>query len=193
MSVTGEKIERRRSARYGESGYARNEADFYPTPDWVTDALLDNYALRGIVWEPAAGDGRMAARIRLRHKVGTSDLRASPGLDACTNFIEVEGPQPFASIVTNPPYTLAESFVRKALNMTHAHGGIVAMLLRHDWDTAAGRRDLSELLTLKIVLTRRIRWIEGSTGSPRENHAWYIWDHRALGKRRAIYPKLTTA
>lgn len=184
---------RRRSARYGESGYERREADFYPTPDWVTDVLCENYVLRGRIWEPAAGDGRMARRLRRHYDVDASDVNAIAGAEGALNFLEVRHPTRYGAIVTNPPFSLSESFVRHAINLTDGVNGIVAMLLRHDWDTAGSRRDLCELLTLKIVLTRRIRWIEGSTGSPRENHAWYVWDHLHLGQRRLLYPRIGAA
>lgn len=181
----------RKSARYGESGYARLDADFYPTPSWVTGVLGENYALRGKVWECAAGDGRMAQRLRLHgYDVRCTDIRIMEGSDNDGDFLLCrEMHAGTETVATNPPYTLAEAFVRHAINLTDGVNGMVAMLLRHDWDTAGSRRDLCELLTTKIVLTRRIRWIEGSTGSPRENHAWYVWDHLALGKRRIVYPR----
>ena len=46
---------------FGESGYERREDDFYRTPAWCTEALLDAlpYNLKTRhgpgVWEPAAG------------------------------------------------------------------------------------------------------------------------------------------
>ena len=61
---------------------------------------------------------------------------------------------------------------------------MVVLLLRHDWDCAAGRVDLVRKLTRKITITRRIRWIDGTTGSPREHHAWYVWDVADLGLGR---------
>src|SRR5690348_9967854 len=55
-------LKSRKAATLGEAGYARKERDFYPTEAWVTEALcraveFDN---RGLLWEPACGDGRMA-------------------------------------------------------------------------------------------------------------------------------------
>ena len=40
--------------------YERRSNDFYPTPAWVTQCLLNTVPLRGIVWEPCAGQGAMA-------------------------------------------------------------------------------------------------------------------------------------
>src|SRR5258708_24644476 len=56
-------------------GYDRQENDFYPTPTWVTEALLNSVTLRGPVWEPCCGDGAMAGAIAARdHGVVASDL-----------------------------------------------------------------------------------------------------------------------
>jgi hypothetical protein len=45
---------------YRPDEYERRASDFYPTPPWVTRCLLDTVALRGVVWEPCAGQGAMA-------------------------------------------------------------------------------------------------------------------------------------
>ena len=43
-----------------ESGYERIELDCYETPEWVTRALLPYLGSIKLVWEPAAGSGKMA-------------------------------------------------------------------------------------------------------------------------------------
>ena len=39
----------------------------------------------------------------------------------------------------------------------------------------------------KVVLTRRVRWIEGSTGAPSFNHAWFCWDRSHSGPPSIAY------
>ena len=57
------------------SGHDRQSHDFYPTPDWVTQALLKHVTLRGPVWEPCCGDGAMSRVLeRAGHKVVATDL-----------------------------------------------------------------------------------------------------------------------
>jgi hypothetical protein len=84
------------------------------------------------------------------------------------------------SIIGNPPYSddLAEKFIRHALRLTEPVKGMVAMLARHEYDCAAGRVDLFDRLgfRMKMTLTKRPKWIEDSTGSPRHNYAWFVWD-----------------
>ena len=50
------------------SGYDRQSHDFYPTPDWVTEALLKRVTLNGPVWEPCCGDGEIG-RASCRERV----------------------------------------------------------------------------------------------------------------------------
>jgi methylase of polypeptide subunit release factors len=99
------------------------------------------------------------------------------------------GAQSVDAIVTNPPYISARLFIEHALRLMSG-GGKVAMLLRTDFDHAKTRRHLFSncpAVACKIVLTKRIRWIENSTGQPSFNHAWYIWDHKHAGKPTLEY------
>ena len=86
------------------------------------------------------------------------------------------------SIITDPPYALAQEFIERALQFDDIR--IVAMLLRTDFDHAASRARLfadCAMFAKKVVLTKRIRWFEDSVGSPSFNHFWMIWDRRHCG------------
>lgn len=175
----------------GESGYQRLDADAYRTPAWVTEALLANVEVRGPIWEPAAGEGDMAVVLARANRVFTSDIRALgtdwDGLDwesldwseaARKRGHPLHGVQ---SIITNPPYSLADRFIERSLALAEERNGMVAMLLLHEFDTAAGRRDLftHRAFACKLVLGRRIRWLGfEDKASPRQNHSWYVWDFR---------------
>lgn len=162
----------------GSPRYERHENDAYDTPAWCTKALLQHWTPRGMVWDPACGAGAITDVFKaLGVGVMLSDIQ--PRCDtARADFLGHGSPgDGLFSIVTNPPYNLAEEFVRHALTLTERAGGDVAMLLRNEWDCAAGRNDLFTVgpFHRKIVLTKRPRWIEGSTGSPRHNFAWFVW------------------
>lgn len=93
------------------------------------------------------------------------------------------------AIITNPPYKLADKFVEHALDLMK-YDGFVAMLLRADFDHAMGRNHLfaaCPAFAKKVVLRRRIKWIEGSRGSPSYNHAWFIWDWKHTGAPTLAY------
>lgn len=103
-----------------------------------------------------------------------------------------EGVRPDA-IISNPPYgKLAEKAVRKALELMEPEAGFVAMLMRHDWDTASRRADLFDhpAFIAKVTMRYRPRWIEGTEGSPRFSYAWYVWDFAKALSAPSAKPEL---
>src|SRR5690606_1359272 len=116
-------------------GAARIEADHYPTPPWVTRRLLESGALPGgsTSWlEPCAGEGAIVREVLNWYN--------SPGaLNVWVNELRPECREPLARlvgnenvtisdflswdnvvvadvIITNPPFSIAEAVVRKALS-----------------------------------------------------------------------------
>ena len=103
----------------------RRERDFYPTPPDCTEALLDYLSVRpkplGKAWECAAGDGHISRVLRhYGYEVVESDIQTG------TDFLTADLPQGAEWIITNPPFNLAEAFIRKALSFNMP----VALLLK---------------------------------------------------------------
>lgn len=168
-----------------DSGYARKERDLYETPEWVTLALAKHLPTTDcVVWEPAAGSGKMVnALLKIGFDVTASDI--ADGRD----FLTQPAPKPFRAIITNPPYELAAEFIHRAIMMIPARG-FVAMLLRTDFDHAKTRQDLfgkHPYFAKKVVLTKRIKWFEELKGQPSFNHAWFIWDFQHQGAPTLAY------
>jgi hypothetical protein len=167
-----------------DSGYERKERDLYETPEWATRAVVPHLMNRvNRVYEPAAGSGKMVTALS---KSGFDVIGAdiSDGQD----FLQCRG-YGMEAVVTNPPYVLAQEFIEHALFLTEP-AGLVAMLLRTDFDHAKTRQHLfsgSPKFAKKVVLTKRIKWFEDSKGSPSFNHAWYIWDHMHQGAPTLAY------
>lgn len=161
------------------SGYKRKANEAYYTPAWVTEALLPHLRIAppAKVHEPADGNGAISRVLRKQgFKVSVSDL--TRGKD----FLQTPCCAA-AAIITNPPYRKGRAFIEHALDLMRPHG-IVAMLLRVDFDSAAGRKHLFEdhpAFAKRVVLRKRIRWIANSTGSPSYNHCWFIWDWQWVG------------
>jgi hypothetical protein len=170
----------------GSPSFVRRDLDHYPTPDWVSAAILP-YLSRHLktassIWEPACGTGCMAEVLRRDHTVIATDIADYGYSNGICDFLK--SGEPASVIVTNPPYNGAEIFIRHALKLTENKHGIVAMLLRNEYDSAVGRIDLFNKppFARKIVLTRRPRWIPGTTVAPRHNYSWFLWDHRWTGE-----------
>ena len=173
------------------SGYERKERDLYETPEWVTGALCGELLGRmQIVWEPAAGTGKMQRALEAAgFRVLASDIEPREHIEPADFLSANAAPEDVTAIITNPPYALAENFVRHALDLMRPRHGIVAMLLRVDWDSAKTRRDLfadHPAFAMKLTLLDRIQWFEGGGSSPSENHAWFAWNWRALGRMPAL-------
>ncbi len=163
-----------------DSGFKRIENDAYETPAWVTAALIPHLPAPPLrIWEPACGSGQM---VKVLYDQGYEVVGTD--IDNGTDFLKVRTVFAGYAIVTNPPYTLAKEFIELSLSLTSEKKGMVAMLLRTDFDHAKTRKRLfadHPAFAKKLVLTKRIRWIEGSTGSPSFNHAWMIWDWEHKG------------
>jgi len=169
-----------------DSGYERKERDLYETPEWVTDCVIDYIDVNRRVWEPACGSGKM---VRALGKHGI-DAYATD-IDTGDDFLKsTRMPDDAIAIITNPPYDLAREFIEHALVRTKVVRGVVAMLLRTDYDHAKTRQHLfgeCPQFWHKVVLTKRIKWFEDSKGSPSFNHAWFIWDWKHQGAPTLAY------
>jgi hypothetical protein len=110
-------------------------------------------------------------------------------IDCGVDFLTAEPNEDTSAIITNPPYGLAQEFIERSIEVMKP-AGVVAMLLRTDFDHAKTRQHLfsgCDVFAKKVVLTKRIRWFEGSKGSPSFNHAWFIWDHEHAGPPTLAY------
>ena len=171
-----------------ETGYARVARDFYPTPPWVTAALVELVDVKDKhLWECACGDGRMSEALKAAGaRVYSTDImdRGYAGFDGLHDFLlDQPSKLTFDGTVTNPPFgprgKSAEAFIEVGLR--HMGEGFLALLLPADFDSATTRPRLFRdcpLFAAKIVLTRRIVWFshpDPKKERPKENSAWFLW------------------
>ena len=92
----------------------RQDRDFYGTPSDCVRALLAVESFTGGIWEPACGDDAIVIELRAAgYKVAGSDIHPL-GTGTKADFFAVK-PRKVANIVTNPPFEVAEEFIRHAL------------------------------------------------------------------------------
>ena len=112
--------------------------DFFPTPPWATRALCEHVIeLRGrTVWEPACGEGHMAKPLK-EYAVGVlaSDVH-DYGYGDVNDFLFPGFAHVVDWVVTNPPFRLAEQFIRRGIEV--ATEG-VAVLVRTSFIESVGR------------------------------------------------------
>ena len=175
-----------------DSGYARVERDRYETPEWASLAVVPHLpANLARIWEPASGTGKMVRALQsLDLDVTGSDIADGADFFAAS----FDSASAYDAIVTNPPYETAQAFIEQALAFMKPTG-VVAMLLRTDFDHAKGRSHLfahHPAFAKKLVLTKRIVWFERKGAAPSFNHAWYIWDWEHRGSPTIAYYPVTS-
>jgi hypothetical protein len=170
----------------------RSEADFYPTPAYATQALIDDVGIvprAGGIWEPASGDGAISKVFLAQgFEVESSDLRTdagifgTPGLD----FLKLEGPSNpgFRHLITNPPYSHVRPFLKHALSMLDS-GRLdsVSFLVRLAFLESAHRGAifLSKPPSRVLVFSKRLPWFNPETRTMEDKsgqfgHIWIRWD-----------------
>ena len=152
----------------------RQAQDFYPTPEYVTRALLDNYKFEGAIWEPACGDGRMAEVLkRFYREVRCSDLINRGYGEAGVDFLLSE--QRAENIVTNPPFNLAFEFIVQGLKLADKS---LALLLPIRYLTGKKRAKLyHDFPPAKvIVIPNKVDFL--GFGKPAMEFAWFVWEKK---------------
>ncbi len=114
--------------RQGASRRALSERgdDLYETPACcVTSAFREGVfsAAGSVIWEPCAGRGAIARELRaVGFSVIAHDLvdyeGADPGIASGIDFLlERSAPEGVTAIITNPPFKLADEFIRHGLTL----------------------------------------------------------------------------
>jgi hypothetical protein len=157
----------------------RDGPDYWPTPDCLICAFVKHVLPTlpsGVIWECAAGDGRLAAALRVtgREVIATDLYQGKRPLD----FLHDDAPLPrrFGAIVTNPPSNELDRFIRRGLHlMDRRITQALALLLRYDALMASGRVDVLNRAMLIVSCHWRARWIPNSVGQPRWSYVWALW------------------
>jgi hypothetical protein len=159
------------------SDFARRERDFYPTPAAAVAPLLKHLPPRTTFCEPCAGDGALVHHLEDagHHCLAAYDIQAWPlwriiHKDALE--LDRHDLNHADYIITNPPWE------RKLLHKLIEHFAHLAptwLLFDADWAFTKQSRPFLPYLR-KIVSVGRVKWIEGSKHTGKDNCAWYHFD-----------------
>lgn len=167
----------------------REENDFYATDPKAVKLLLKEEKFSPRVWEPACGMGHMSKPLEeAGHEVRSTDLvYRGYGEEQPLDFLKYEG-EPFdGDIITNPPYSKADSFVEKAIK-TVSDGHKVACFLRVLFLEGKKRKMLFEKYPPRTVYicSSRIKCAKNADfdkyGSSAVAFAWFIWEKGYQGE-----------
>lgn len=157
--------------------------DYFPTPAWVTFALIDNKKFSGDILECACGDGAMSTVLEeTGNSIKSTDLYDRGYGEWGNDFLFTN--RRANNIITNPPFHSAEGFVATALKQADCK---FALLLRLAFLESANRARTifkSEPPSRVWVFSERITfYAKGAkrAGSGTTAYAWYVWDKDHVG------------
>ena len=154
------------------NGKGKESQEFYPTPAGAVKALMSVVVPRpgDLFLEPCRGDGAIADRVALPD---TQKLWAElrEGVDyLATPFPKCD------LIITNPPFTLTEEFLRKSFSELAPDGTLIYLqrvnflgsLVRVPFWAEVGFPEKTP------ILVPRPRFVKG--GSDSCEYMWMVWD-----------------
>lgn len=164
----------------------RRANDFYPTPEYVTQVLLDNEKFDGSIWEPACGDGAMSRVIERYYpdkEVISSDI-VDRGYGSQGDFLNTR--TVFTkdwNIITNPPFNLATEFALHGLECVNKK---VCMFNKLSFLEGKERRDklFSQRKLEKVyVFSQRVTFVkdENQKNSGMLAFAWFVFNNEFSG------------
>lgn len=160
----------------------RKDADFYPTPDYATEALFSREKFEGLVLEPSCGHGHMSKIIEKYNKCISSDIRDNIEVYGTKNIDFLKITEKYDNVITNPPFKIANDFVFKSKKVSTKK---IALLLSIGFLEGVKRYEIfiDKDFPLKkvIVFSRRVKFME-SESAPITTVAWFIWDKEYKGE-----------
>lgn len=171
------------------SDHDREKNDYYATEPRVIDELFAVEEFSEYIWEPACGEGHLSKRmIELGKIVVSHDLIDRGYGTGDMNFLtRPKGEEVGCDIITNPPYSLAQEFVEKAVESIQK-GYKVAMFLKLTFLEGQKRKKFFEKyppIRIYVYSSRRKCALNGEfekTGSSAACYAWFIWEKNFKGK-----------
>ena len=153
-------------------GRQRETNDFYPTPSWLTEALVPYLGTPLRILEPAAGEGAITTVLQRAFPHAIIDAGdITTGQDFLTYPWQAGY---YDLIITNPPYSLAEGFARRALELVAADG-TVGILSRVSFVASQGRATwMRETHPSMYVTPGRPCFVRGKSDNC--EYAWLLWN-----------------
>lgn len=175
------------------STFDRRPQDAYDTPRAAVAPLLPHLPPECCFFEPCAGAGGLIEALENEgHQCGAAcDIEPrGPGIPRVNALSVYYQPSvlDYDLIITNPPWT------RSILHPMIEHFSAMRptwLLFDADW---MHTKQAAPYLPLcrKIVSVGRVKWVEDSPHTGKDNAAWYLFDAKTIGPTRFFGRALTT-
>ena len=175
----------------GNSKRGRVENDFYATHPDSTKALLKVEEIIYPALEPACGEGHISKLLN-EDLIQSCDLvYRGYGIGGSTNFLTDDIIGEFNTVITNPPFSLFQEFVEKALIIAKKKVIMFGKLQALEGKKRGTFMQNSPLKTVYVFKARQQPLRNGSeidelTGSKMNSNtmafAWYVWEIGYTGK-----------
>ena len=191
MSLTGAKLVGDNPER------GRVENDYYATPFNATEALLNALNESGdtlsgdLILEPSAGEGHIVKVLKdfypyneiVANDIAYRSSRLGIDVNGGINFLNYEPHRKYDTIITNPPFALAQEFIEKALTLTNRRVIMFAKIQLLEGDK---RRKMFDNSPLKYVyvFSKRVNPLRNGEATDENGKpwastmcfAWFVWD-----------------
>ena len=162
--------------------------DYYATPYETTESLLNIEKFKGSFLEPCVGGGHIVDIIKKYYphsNITCLDLvdRKYPNT-IVHDFLTYKFDKKFDNIITNPPFSLAQKFFEKSINIIN-NDGKIAMFLKIQFLESERRKILFKKYPPKYVYVFSKRVNPWRNGSPTDEKgkpwsgtmcfAWFVW------------------
>ena len=187
----------------GNPANGRVENDFYATNPVAVEMLFNSYKPKfsgNRLLEPSVGQGHILKGVESCFP-GEFNITAVDIVDRGVpdtivhDYLTWQTVDKFDLIITNPPFSLAEAFCRKSMDLLTVGGGILCMFLKIQFLEGGGRERFFKQFPPKYIYVFRNRmatWNNGqefdvSSGKPKRwsttmCHAWFVWEQGFTGE-----------
>lgn len=169
----------------------RVDFDYYATNPKAVEMLFDNYPFTTqTILEPCVGGGNIAYTIN-NYFTNKRNITALDIIDRgypntiIQDFLTYKTDKKYEGIITNPPFSLAQEFIEKSIELLDDTGQI-AMFLKIQFLEGAKRKEFFEKYPPKYIYVFRNRMATWNNGQPLDNqgkkwattmcYAWFIWE-----------------
>lgn len=172
------------------SDYERKPRDYYPTPLAAVKPLIPHLPQSFSFCEPCAGDGRLINHIETLHNscdcIYAFDIEPQAGDIEELDALDITEQHIAGSdlIITNPPWERSKKSGYLLHTMIEHFSNLrpTWLLFDADWMHTEQSAELVKSRLVQIVSIGRVKWIEDSAGTGKDNCCWYLFDKTNHGE-----------